>query len=209
MPAAAILTLVRHGQTSANVEGVWHGSTDTPLTEFGRRQADALGRWMRIHHPDCAAVYTSDLERAWDTARVIAAALGLEARPEPGLREYDLGAWEGITFRELQERHQLWDRLRDDPHFAPHGGETPTVVAERIVGTLRGIAAAHPGERVVVVSHGGVLSMAFGALLDGHYSSWNRVMGNCMVSDLVLDPEPALLRFNVCDHLSDLAPDDG
>jgi len=204
MADRAILTLVRHGQTSANLDGVWHGSTDTPLTGLGRRQATALARWLARHHPDASAVYTSDLQRAVDTARAIAGALGLEPQADPGLREYDLGAWEGITFRELWDRYRLWDRMREDPHFAEHGGETPLEVVERFVGALRRIAAAHPGERVVVVSHGGGLSMALGALLDGHYTKWDRVMGNCAVSELVLEPEPALLRFNLCDHLADL-----
>lgn len=205
MEVRAILTLVRHGETTANVEGVWHGSTDTPLTATGRRQAAALASWLARHHADVSAVYTSDLLRAAETARAIARALGLEPRPDPALREYDLGAWEGITFRELFERYRLWDRLREDPHFAPHGGETPLGVAERVVAALRRIAAEHRGERVVVVTHGGGLSMALGTLLDGDYTKWDRVMANCAVSDLVLEPEPALLRFNVTDHLLDLA----
>lgn len=207
MDDRAILTLVRHGQTSANLDGVWHGSTDTRLTALGQRQAAALARWLADHHRDVAAVYTSDLVRALDTARAIAATLGLEPRAEPALREYDLGAWEGLSFRELWERYRLWDRMRADPHFAPHGGETPRAVVERMVAALRRIASAHRGQRVVVVTHGGGLSMALGALLDGDYTRWDRVMGNCAVSDLVLEPAPALLRFNVAEHLADLEED--
>lgn len=206
MERRAILTLVRHGETDANLAGVWHGSTDSPLTARGRRQAAALARWMARHHREVSAIYTSDLIRALDTARAIAEALGLEPRSDPALREYDLGGWEGITFRELWERYRLWDRLREDPHFAPHGGETPLGVVERFVGALRRIAAAHRGERVVVVTHGGGLSMALGTLLDGDYTKWDRVMANCAVSDLVLEPTPALLRFNVAEHLAELDP---
>jgi len=202
--APSLLTLVRHGQTSANIDGVWHGSTDTPLTPLGHRQAARVADWLRRHHPDVAAIYTSDLQRAHDTARAIGAALGLEPRPEPALREYDLGAWEGIPFRELWERHRLWDRMREDPHHAPHGGESPLAVTTRFVDALRRIAGAHPGERVVVVAHGGALSMALGALLDGDYTRWDRVMGNCTVSELVLEPSPALLRFALCAHLDGL-----
>ena len=65
------------------------------------------------------------------------------------------------------------------------------------------IADRHPGERVVVVAHGGALSMALGQILDGDYTRWRRVMGNCAVTELVLEPEPALLSFNVTDHLED------
>ena len=68
---------------------------------------------------------------------------------------------------------------------------------------MRRIASGHPGERVVVVTHGGVLSMALGELLDGDYSNWRRVMDNGAVSELAFAPEPSLLRFNLTDHLED------
>ena len=83
-------------------------------------------------------------------------------------------------------------------------GESPRQVTDRLVGALRSIHDAHPGERVVAVSHGGALSMALAEILDGDYSQWRRVMDNCAVSELVLEPEPTLLRFNHVDHLKDL-----
>jgi probable phosphoglycerate mutase len=204
MSRPAVLTIVRHGQTVANVDGVWHGSTDTPLTPLGQRQAARVAEWLHRHHPEIGAVYTSDLQRAHDTARAIGAALTIVPRVDRALREYDLGAWEGVSFRELWERHRLWERMREDPHHAPHGGESPRAVTTRFVDALQRIAAAHPGERVVVVTHGGALSMALGHLLDGDYTRWDRVMGNCTVSELVLDPSPELLRFAVCEHLDGL-----
>jgi probable phosphoglycerate mutase len=75
------------------------------------------------------------------------------------------------------------------------------VVVERFTGSLKRIAKAHQGERVIVVAHGGALSMVLAALLDGDYSQWKRVMHNCAVSELVIDPEPALLSFNLIEHL--------
>lgn len=200
---SATLVLVRHGETSANLDGVWHGSTDTPLTARGHTQARRVADRLARDYADAVAVYASDLRRAWDTADPIARSLGLEPRPEAGLREYDLGAWEGKTYRELHEQHRLWDHMRDDPHYAPHGGESPSRVAERIGAALSRIGSLHPGDRVVVVSHGGALSLAFGMLLDGDYSRWRRVMDNCAVSELSLDPL-ALLRFNDTSHLDDL-----
>ena len=91
--------------------------------------------------------------------------------------------------------------MKQDPHFAPHGGESPSQVAERLTGTLRRIAGRHPGERVVVVTHGGALSIALGLLLDDDYSSWNRMVKNCAISELVLEPRPELVSFNRIDHL--------
>jgi len=200
----AILTLVRHGETSANLEGVWHGSTDGALTPRGREQALRVARFLRDRHADASAIYASPLLRARETARAIAERLDLELRLEPGLAEYHLGSWEGKTYRELHERHRLWDEIRRDPDFAPHGGESPREVTERVTGALRRIGAGHPGERVVVVAHGGALSMALAAILDGDYTRWRRVMANCAVSELVLDPAPELLSFNQTEHLDGL-----
>jgi broad specificity phosphatase PhoE len=180
---------------------VWHGSTDSPLTERGREQATLVAAYVRQNFADARAVYASHLRRARETAQAIADVLGHEVRVDADLAEFDLGTWEGKTFRELHDHHKLWDRMRDDPHYAPHGGESPRQVVDRLVAALRRVAAAHPGERVIVVSHGGALSMVLGELLDGDYSSWRRVLRNCAVSELVLDPAPELLSFDVVDHL--------
>jgi probable phosphoglycerate mutase len=199
----AILTLVRHGETAANLEGVWHGSTDAPLTPRGREQAIRVASFLRDRHADASAIYASPLLRARETARAIAEHLALGLRLEAKLAEYDLGAWEGKSYRELHERHHLWDEMKRDPDFAPHGGESPREVTERMTAALRRIGAEHPGERVIVVAHGGALSMALAAILDGDYTRW-RVMANCAVSELVLDPAPELLSFNQTGHLDGL-----
>jgi broad specificity phosphatase PhoE len=200
----AILTLVRHGETTANLEGVWHGSTDGPLTERGREQALRVAGFLLERCADAEALYASPLLRARETARAIAEALGLELRLDPGLAEYHLGSWEGKTYRELHERHRLWDEIRRDPDFAPHGGESPRQVTERLTQALLRIGGSHAGRRVIVVAHGGALSMALAAILDGDYTRWRRVMANCAVSELVLEPEPELLSFNQTGHLEGL-----
>ena len=176
---STILTLVRHGQTSANIEGVWHGSTNTPLTDHGHRQAAATAAFLAANHHPIRHVYASPLDRAHHTVRPIAAHFGIEPVLDSG----------------------LFQNMKADPHFAPHGGESPSQVAQRLTGTLRRIAGLHPGERVVVVTHGGALSIALGLLLDDDYSSWNRMMKNCAISELVLEPRPELVSFNRIDHL--------
>jgi probable phosphoglycerate mutase len=196
-----LLTLVRHGETAANLDGVWHGSIDTQLTDRGRRQAERVASFLAARHQDATALYSSHLTRARDTAGAIAAQLGLVPMIDKDLAEYDLGSWEGLSYAELHKTHRLWDRMKEDPDFAPHGGESPRQVTERITGSLRRIAAQHPGERAIVVVHGGALSMALAAILDGDYTQWKRVMQNCAVSELVLEPEPALLSFNLIEHL--------
>lgn len=201
MRPPALLTLVRHGETSANLEGVWHGSTDTPLTERGLRQAELVAKHLTTRAPSAAVLYASDLRRAHDTARAIERATGLPLRLDPTLREYHLGRWEGKSYQELHQEHRLWHHMKSDPDFAPHGGESPRQVTDRFTNALRRIAAEHPGERVIVVSHGGALAMALGALLDGSYGQWRRVMENCAVSELVIEPKPELLSFNHTAHL--------
>ena len=114
-----VLTLVRHGETSANIDGVWHGSTDTPLTQRGHEQASRVAAYAAVACRDSVALYSSPLQRARDTAGAMGRLLNLELRIEPDLAEYDLGSWEGKTYAELHTEHRLWDRMRDDPDFAP------------------------------------------------------------------------------------------
>ena len=201
-----LLTIVRHGQTSANLEAVWHGSTNTPLTDHGHGQAAAAAAFIEANFKPVSTVYASPLDRAHHTAEPIARRLGLVPQIDPGLAEYDLGEWEGMSFESLFHDKKLFDNMRSDPHYCPHGGESPKQVADRLVASLRAIAKRHPGERVVVVSHGGALSIAFGLLLDNDYSSWNRMMNNCGISELVLAPRPELVSFNRTEHLP---PDEG
>jgi probable phosphoglycerate mutase len=154
---------------------------------------------------DASALYASPLTRARDTAHPIAERLGLAARIEDDLREYHLGAWEGISYAELVREHRLFERMRADPDWQPGGGESARQVAERLAGQLVAIAARHAGERVIVVSHGGALTLGLGLLLDRELSAWRRVMDNCAISDLVFDPAPSLVRWNDVAHLADPA----
>ena len=197
----AVLSIVRHGETSANVLGVWHGSIDSELTERGRRQAGRVAAELAAAAPRATALYASPLRRARDTARAIEAALSLEARVEPDLAEYHLGELEGLSYRELVARHRLFEWMREDPDCRPGGGESPRQVAMRCAAALQRIASAHRGERVVVVSHGGALTLGLGLILDADPGAWRRVMDNCAITELTLEPEPALLCFNRIAHL--------
>jgi broad specificity phosphatase PhoE len=199
-----LVTLIRHGETSANVEGVWHGSIDTALTPRGRSQAERVAEHIARTRADARALYASPLARARDTAQPIAERLGLSPCLEPDLREYHLGEWEGISYATLAREHRLFERMRDDPDWQPGGGESARQVAERLARSLLAIAERHPGERVIVVSHGGALTLGLGLLLDADVSAWRRVMSNCAVSDLRFDPAPTLAVWNDVAHLDGL-----
>jgi broad specificity phosphatase PhoE len=133
------LLLVRHGETDWNAAGRLQGQTDRPLNEYGRRQAHELA--AQLDGDGIAAIYSSDLVRARDTAEIVASRLGLPVDIDAGLREKDWGTWEGLTGAE-----------RDRVEFV---GESTEAHAERVLRALRRIAERHPGERVLVVTHGG------------------------------------------------------
>jgi len=201
MSEPAVFTLVRHGETPANTGGVWHGSSDTPLSDRGRRQAESVAAHLAETHGDAAALYSSPLERARHTAAPIGRELSLVPEVVAGLSEYDLGSWEGKTYEVLLKEHELWQNMKRDPDFKPHGGESGRDVVGRFEGALREIDAQHAGGRVIVVSHGGAMSLFMSAVLRGRMGEWYEPMQNCAVSELVLRPEPELRRFNVVDHL--------
>ena len=206
-PGSTVLTLVRHGQTAANTGGVWHGSTDTPLSDHGHGQAAKVADRMARHVDETgeavAAIFASPLQRARHTAEAIAKAIGVDVQIHAGLAEYHLGEWEGLTYQHLMEEKNLWEHMARDPDFAPHGGESPRNVTERLCGAWREIEEAHPGEHVITVSHGGAMALALGFLIEGDHGRWKRVMGNCAVTRLELAPSPRLLAFNDQTHLDE------
>ena len=141
------IVLVRHGETDWNFERRVQGHTDRPLNETGRAQARALAAELADEEFD--AVYSSDLARAYETARILAEARDLDVTVVPDLRERDFGTWEGLTDTEIEQRFP--DARRG--HWGD--AETPEEMRERILGALARIADAHPGGRVLVVGHGG------------------------------------------------------
>lgn len=152
--ATTRLLLARHGETDWNRVGRWQGHADPPLNEEGRRQAAVLAEQLAADGVE--AVYSSDLRRAAETAAVVAQRLGLPVVEDPALREIDVGSWSGLTRAEVEERfpdgHARW--LRGE---IGHDGETREQLAARVVPAIERIAAAHPGQTVLVVTHGGVI----------------------------------------------------
>jgi broad specificity phosphatase PhoE len=158
MPEAARhLLLVRHGQSVWNAEDRWQGQADPPLSELGEAQAREAAR--RMAERGFSLVVASDLQRARRTAEILAAAVGMGVRLEAGLREIDVGEWEGLTRAEIKAR---WPRELTDwsqgRRESPLGGETRSHLAERARSTLTRLAAeAGAGERILVVTHGALI----------------------------------------------------
>jgi broad specificity phosphatase PhoE len=143
------ILLVRHGETDWNVERRVQGHTDQPLNETGRVQARALADDLAGEEID--VVYSSDLIRAHETARIVAERRGLDVTAIPELRERDFGTWEGLT------DDDIFTRFPDARHRAWGDAETKEQMAARVLEALRRISAAHGNGRVLVVTHGGPL----------------------------------------------------
>jgi len=142
--------LVRHGETDWNLARRIQGRTDIPLNETGRAQATATGRSLAAEPWDL--VVASPLDRAAETARLVAAELGLGAPLlDERFVERDYGAAEGMEWHEVERR---W------PDGDVPGREPRERVAERVIPALVELAAARPGARIVVVSHGGAIRSA-------------------------------------------------
>lgn len=157
------LLMVRHGVTPWNKEHRFQGHIDISLDAEGRAQARLLGERIAREHlagERIAAVYSSDLARARETATAVADAIGLPLAFEPGLRERYYGAFEGLTHHDLErdypEAFARW-RARDVDFDLPGGGESLRRFHARIQGVLFDIARRHEGQRIVAVTHGGVL----------------------------------------------------
>ena len=152
-----ILFLFRHGETDWNREGRLQGHSDTPLNATGLAQARALSVTLRPHRLD--AVISSDLVRAWTTAQIVAEALDIPLISEPGLREAQIGAAEGLLWAEAKTRfgEELSRRWYIDDYTAFPGGETGVALRMRGLAALRRFAAAHTYQRVGVSTHAALL----------------------------------------------------
>ncbi len=157
------LLIVRHGETDWNRARRFQGSIDIPLNALGHEQAAGLARRLANHRID--AIYSSDLQRCLQTVAPTAQAHGLEVITTPTLRERNYGLFEGLTLPEIEERHPevraAWGQL--DPDYAIPGGESTRILHARIVTAMNQIATQHPGQTLLVVTHGGVLDMIYRA----------------------------------------------
>lgn len=154
--------VVRHGQTIANKTGTLQGQTDTPLDETGIAQAQAVAEHLKSEQID--VVLSSDLGRAVATAEeIVKFHNGLTVIPDQGLREWDLGDLQGKTYAELNTEYPEVMAAFKTPanDLIIPGGESFIAFQNRISETLERIAAAYPGKRILLVSHGGATQRMF------------------------------------------------
>jgi 2,3-bisphosphoglycerate-dependent phosphoglycerate mutase len=201
---------IRHGETAWNVDTRIQGQLDIPLNETGRWQAHRLALALADEAID--ALYSSDLLRALETAQAVSAGSGRSIVTDTGLRERGFGEFEGLTFKEIEQRwpgqSERWRKR--DPAFGPAGGETLADFYARSVDTVTRLAIAHPGQSIAVVAHGGVMDCLYRAAtrLDLQAPrSWQ--LGNASINRLLYTPQGfTLVGWSDTWHLEDPSLDE-
>jgi broad specificity phosphatase PhoE len=190
------ILLARHGETDWNRQGRFQGHADPPLNATGRAQAAELAAELKA--VGLAAVYSSPLRRALETAQAVAAEHGLDPVAVDALREVDVGSWQGLTRVEIEtqfpEQFARW--LDYDQGW--EDGESYEEMGRRAVAALLELALAHEGERVLAVTHGGPIRAAF-AFADGSSHADARRLGprigNVFLAEFAVEGE-ALRRLD-------------
>jgi probable phosphoglycerate mutase len=206
------LLLIRHGETDWNRELRFQGHIDVPLNDIGHEQARRLG--LRLAGESVQHLISSDLMRAQQTAAPAARQLQLEIVTSTALREQNFGIVEGLRADEIQSLHprawEDWLKFRED-HAMPEG-ESPRQFHARIIEALGGIAKAHTGRSVLVVTHGGVLDMVWrtarGMGLSGPRQSEipNAGFNRIRIADAAAPEQIEIIDWADTRHLADLPP---
>ncbi|HNS01558.1 MAG TPA: histidine phosphatase family protein [Anaerolineae bacterium] len=198
------LLLLRHGETEWNLSGRWQGqAADTELTDLGRQQARLAANRLRSYPIN--VIYSSDLLRASETAQIIGQALGLTPIPESALRELDIGAWTGLTWAEIRERYPEQAAAMSAGQDVPRGGgESLGELQDRLAAAAQNIVSRHPGDTVLVVSHGAALRSLVAHVLGASLDQMHRIaiLGNTALSVVQMrDGHLRLVSYNDTAHL--------
>jgi len=182
------ILLARHGETDWNREGRFQGWADPPLNATGRAQAVDLS--VQLMAEELAAVYSSPLRRAYETAEVVAASRGLEPVTVDALREVDVGSWSGLSRAEIEQRFPEQYARWLDYGQGWEDGETYEQMVDRVVEALQKLAEARDGERILAVTHGGPMRAASAFADRVSYAEARRrspVVGNTAVLEFAVE----------------------
>jgi probable phosphoglycerate mutase len=200
------LVLIRHGQSTANASGVWQGQLDYPLSSLGREQAAETGR--SLSGKPIAAVYASPLSRAFETARIVAreSGYGGPVVAVEGLQERHGGVLQGKTWEEQERQNPAFARkflsIPEEERWALVGAETDEEIIARFEEAVRFVLSRPgDGERVVAVSHGGVMRAYLRDLFGDEVLPGKERLPNASVTRLLFpsDGEPRLLELPSAD----------
>lgn len=203
------LLLIRHGQSTANIAGVFAGHLDYPLTELGRQQVELTAEYIASQYT-VDKVYASDLSRARETGEIAARKLGAGLEVHPGLREIFAGQWQGIKFDELKKRYEesygIW--LTDIGHSCCDGGETMGQMYDRILTTMKEIVCTNPEKTLVLATHATPIRVMQCVCEKKSLDDMKRIpwVTNASVSEMVYEAgEFHLVTVSVDRHLGNLS----
>lgn len=190
---------VRHGVTEWNKERRLQGQQNVPLSELGRQQAERIAAYLA--EETFAAIYSSDLQRAQETAQRIAAKHQLPVTCYPEFRERYCGEWEGCTVEEVSAKHPDWGVVRLTG--GAYGVEPTEKVRERFVGKCEELVRKHRGERILIVAHGMCITAALGVLTQGQIDFGKTRLSNTAITHLTHHEQQGwkLNSFNQTPHL--------
>lgn len=190
-----LITLLRHGRTVANADGLLQGHVDNPLDDLGHRQAHAAAAMIG----DVDVVIASPLRRAAETA---AAFTAHDVRTDQRWLELDYGDWDGRPVADVPA--DIWRRWRADLSFRPPGGESLDELGVRTRSALDELATDPPGDHVVVVTHVSPIKAAVAwALGVGDEVGWRTYLDTGSITQVHVDGRRALTAFNVVPPLAD------
>ena len=198
---------MRHGRTPTTGAVLPGRAPGLHLSDQGRAQAEAAAARIAEMARPPVAVYASPLERAVETARPIAAALGLRVKVTKGLLECDFGDWTGAKLSALR-RQREWRQVQHLPSaFTFPNGESFAAMQHRIVSTVDDLASRHLGESFVCVSHADPIKAAIAATAGVPLDLFQRlVVSPCSVTALVRGPAAAhVLCMNSTASMAELA----
>jgi probable phosphoglycerate mutase len=201
-----LLYCIRHGESTYNSEGRIQGQANIPLSPLGRLQSEAVGRAL-LGLP-IEAIYSSPLARAAETAASIGKSLGVAVTLVDDLKEIHAGVFQGLRWSEIETAHPTLARgwLDQEPDFVIPGGESRRALMQRGRAALETIRET--GHRqVVVVSHGGLLSAAFKALLGIPAERNPFSFYNASINLLAWERQVKLMAVNRIDHLREVNGD--
>ena len=211
------LILIRHGESTANAEGRWQGRADFPLSEAGRSQAGRLRSRLEREEYSPTHIYTSPLSRVLETAQIGSSNWDLPIQPWDDLMEHDVGAFSGLTWDEIEERFPKVAREFNETRNLDivEGAETHDEMTARAGRVVERLIREHDNaDRVLVFSHGGILTQVIARLL-GTDRLWSLRIRNTAIFEFGIDVEKwhmdgrvrtnmdlwSILRFNDAGHL--------
>ncbi len=197
--------LIRHGETDESLQN----TIRTPIESFsdklnarGRQQAILTAQYL-VRYVQLANVFTSPASRAVETAHIISDYTDSKIQVETGLEEVTIGNLAGVN---QNERNKLWRKCVDswvnDPDFALLGGESLNRAARRFVNTITRILGAHEQERIIIISHQGVMAFGLSMLVESSPQLWPHYQcANCSITEISLEPTPRVVQKNYTEHL--------